>query len=265
MSWPKEFTKDVLQQLLAPFPLDEIEFLPKTKSKDGTKAMALCYIDARAVMRRLDEVVGPGGWSWDWEILSEVPGKSKGSGLRIKGRLTVLGVTKCEMGEYWVARDNDDMEQGKAAVSDALKRCGVHFGVGRFLYFLDSFWQPIDQWGKWLNPPTIHPKAMENACRIVGYEGKVEVKPATVKRDAPVVEERPTVTRQQVTEVFGEAPPESSPFDNTPEEHTPAPKPVGGKCAKCARTVTPGQLTYTMKVYNEPRCSLHQDKKKAGQ
>jgi hypothetical protein len=31
--------------------------------------MALPYIDARAAMNRLDEVVGPGNWSFDFGFL----------------------------------------------------------------------------------------------------------------------------------------------------------------------------------------------------
>ena len=45
-----EFTRETVEALGAPFPEDEIEFLPRAQS--GGKALGLPYIDARSVMRR---------------------------------------------------------------------------------------------------------------------------------------------------------------------------------------------------------------------
>src|SRR5215207_1404384 len=90
MTYATEWTREVEQALGAPFSEDELEFLPRAQA--GGKAMALAYIDARDVMRRLDSVVGPAGWSFDFDPLS-------GDGKMIRGRLTVLGVTKCDAGE----------------------------------------------------------------------------------------------------------------------------------------------------------------------
>ena len=59
-----EFTREIVESLGAPFPEDEIEFLPRATS--GGKALGLPYIDARSVMRRLDAAVGPGNWSFDF-------------------------------------------------------------------------------------------------------------------------------------------------------------------------------------------------------
>src|SRR5918992_4674756 len=125
-----EFTREILEALGAPFPEDEIEFLPKAHSNG--RALGLAYIEARSVMRRLDAVVGPGNWSFDFDLLSP-------DGKMVKGRLTVLGVTKCDAGEA-----NQEDEVLKSAVSDALKRCAVHWGVGRYLYYLPKVWAPYD-------------------------------------------------------------------------------------------------------------------------
>src|SRR3954465_9472540 len=116
-----DWTREVQDALAAPFPEDEVEFLPRATSSG--RALALAHIDARSVMRRLDAVVGPDGWSYDFEMLSP-------DGKKVKGKLTVLGVTKCDAGEA-----GTEEEPLKAAVSDALKRCGVHFGIGRYLYY----------------------------------------------------------------------------------------------------------------------------------
>src|SRR5687768_5799743 len=99
-----EFTREIQDALAAQFPEDEVEFLPKMVRQEGengrrggpgqggSRALGLPYIDARSVMRRLDAVVGPGNWSFDFDLLSP-------DGKMVRGRLTVLGVTKCDAGE----------------------------------------------------------------------------------------------------------------------------------------------------------------------
>src|SRR4051812_16617957 len=101
-----EFTREITEALGAAFPNDEIEFLPRAQSNG--KALGLAYIDARSVMRRLDAAVGPGNWSFDFDLLDQ-------QGKMVKGRLTVLGVTKCDAGE--AAQEDEPL---KSAVSDAL-------------------------------------------------------------------------------------------------------------------------------------------------
>src|SRR5204862_7598447 len=85
-----EWTREVQDALTAPFPDDEIEFLPRA-SANG-RALALAHIDARSVMRRLDAVVGPDGGWFDFDVITP-------DAKEVKGRLTVLGVTKCDAGE----------------------------------------------------------------------------------------------------------------------------------------------------------------------
>src|SRR3546814_16258660 len=48
--------------LSKPFPPSAVSWRSQSLTKDGTKALALAYIDARDVMRRLDDVCGPAGW-----------------------------------------------------------------------------------------------------------------------------------------------------------------------------------------------------------
>lgn len=53
--------------LTAPFPLDAVHFKPL--SVKGNRALAAAYLDARAVMQRLDSVFGVGGWKDSYEIV----------------------------------------------------------------------------------------------------------------------------------------------------------------------------------------------------
>ena len=150
-----EWTHEIQQALAAAFPEDEIEYLPRTPSNG--KARAAAYIDARSVMRRLDAVVGVGNWSFDFEVLAP-------EGKMVKGKLTVLGVCKCDAGE-----SDAEGEALKSAVSDALKRCAVHFGIGRYLYYLPAVWAPFDPQKRHFTETPRHNRAVfEKALAMCG-------------------------------------------------------------------------------------------------
>jgi hypothetical protein len=175
METKMELTREVMEALGAAFPEDEIEFLPRGNWEG--KARALAYIDARSVMRRLDAVVGPGNWSFDFELLSP-------DGKMVKGKLTVLGVTKCDAGE-----GSSEDEVLKSAVSDALKRTAVHFGIGRYLYYLPSVWAAYDQRKRqFAETPRIQPAAVEKALAICGIPttNLVLSRPQNNPRPAPM-------------------------------------------------------------------------------
>ena len=127
---------DVYERLAAPFDPSEIDWRVGSTNQDKTKGMALAYIDARAVMDRLDTIVGPAGWQCRY-VMGE-------------------GKTVCELsvkcGDEWVTKSdgagNTDFEAEKGALSDAFKRAAVRWGIGRYLYNLASPWVPIEAKGK---------------------------------------------------------------------------------------------------------------------
>lgn len=127
---------DVYERLAAPFDPSEIDWRVGSTNQDKTKGMALAYIDARAVMDRLDTIVGPAGWQCRY-----VMGEGK----------TVCELSvKCD-GEWVTKSDgagNTDFEAEKGALSDAFKRAAVRWGIGRYLYNLASPWVPIEAKGK---------------------------------------------------------------------------------------------------------------------
>lgn len=150
-----ELTPDILKALGAPFNSEELEAKPQTVS--GAKALAVFYIDARIVMRRLDEIC-PGHWSFDFEPLTA-------DGKMVKGKLTVCGVTRCDAGQ----ETQTDDKTLKSAVSDALKRAAVHFGVGRYIYHLPLIWADFDaQKKQFKSPPQISDAALQRALRLAG-------------------------------------------------------------------------------------------------
>ena len=106
--WPK---------LAEPFPDSEIKHRP------GRGGMTFSYVDARAVMQRLDDVLTPSGWDFTSTV---IPGTDI-----VRGELTIAGVVRVD---YGYPNSDQDEEPVKAASSDALKRCAVMFGIGRHLY-----------------------------------------------------------------------------------------------------------------------------------
>jgi hypothetical protein len=123
----------VKELLAAPFPARRIAWKPQAFNRDRSSALMVAFVDARTVMERLDAVC-PGEWAFDVKLFPGTPPTAR-------GRLTVLGLTRSDVGEA------GEGEAGtlKAAASDALKRCAVHFGVGRYLYDLPRVWVAWDE------------------------------------------------------------------------------------------------------------------------
>ncbi len=138
--------REMLEALSKPFDPREVEVKIQAVSRDRTRAQVVAYVDARTVLDRLDEVVGPTGWSDSYEVLTN---GTDGEGRRlveVKCTLTVLGVSKEDVGE------GDSL---KAAFSDALKRAAVKFGVGRYLYRLPKVWADLDERGNIKDPEAV--------------------------------------------------------------------------------------------------------------
>jgi len=127
---------DITAKLAAPFPANVVSWRVGPTTKDKAKGMALAYIDARDVMNRLDEACGPFGW----QSRHETDGK----------KVTCHIGIRAPEGE-WVWKSDGagetDTEGEKGSYSDSLKRAAVSWGVGRYLYDVDSPWVPIEARG----------------------------------------------------------------------------------------------------------------------
>lgn len=91
----------------------------------GTWAKVLCYVDARAVMDRLDAVVGPENWQDSY--VETANGKN----------ICTLSI---RVGDGWVSKSDGagdtNFEGHKGGISDAFKRAAVKWGIARHLYNL---------------------------------------------------------------------------------------------------------------------------------
>lgn len=118
-----------LVALRAPFALHEHSWRAQQVTRDGTRAMALCYITSRAVQDRLDDVCTPAGWESSF---------SETASGRVFATITI------DMGERWVAKSDGAgataKEGVKGGISDAFKRAAVMWGIGRYLYSMSVVW-----------------------------------------------------------------------------------------------------------------------------
>ena len=171
----------IAQALAAPFAKATVKHKPLTVKNN--RALALAYIDCRAVQDRLDEVVGVAGWMDDCQILDD------GS---------VVCHLKVWLGDQWISKSDagspseqpDSGDRLKAAFSDALKRAAVKFGIGRYLYRLPNVWCDYDPVRKQIVLPgkTAAPRNAEASKHVVPTTGP-ELLDRLSKHEAKMTEE----------------------------------------------------------------------------
>lgn len=123
------------EALRAPFHESRIHWRAQVVTKAGDKAMALAYIDSRDVRQRLNEVVGPENWTCEHYSCGD-------------GRLGCRISIRC--GDEWITKTDGAgetaIEAEKGAFSTALKRAAVAWGIGEYLYDMDTPWVPCESW-----------------------------------------------------------------------------------------------------------------------
>lgn len=127
-----------LSRLASPFAPDRVSWrVGSTTERDGkTKGMALAYVDARDIMDRLDEVVGPSNWQDKY---------------RREHETTICSLSLRVDGEWITKEDGSgdtDVEAEKGALSKALVRAAVKWRIGRYLYDLKSPWVECEKRGR---------------------------------------------------------------------------------------------------------------------
>jgi hypothetical protein len=129
-------TREIQAALAAPFHKHQLRWKPQAVKND--RALCVIYLDARAVMDRLDEVLGLGNWQTSYTA------EGKGG--------TVTCTLSIRINGEWISHQDvgseseqpDEGDRQKSAHSDALKRAAVHIGIGRYLYRLGQQWLGYD-------------------------------------------------------------------------------------------------------------------------
>jgi len=132
----------ITQQLKEPFDPQVIHWRVGATTGDKSKGIALAYLDARDVMKRLDDICGD-----LWQVEYPFDGCCR------------IGI---KIGDEWVWRSNGagetNVEGEKGKFSDAFKRAGVLWGIGRYLYYLPNVWCELTPKGRThviVNPPAL--------------------------------------------------------------------------------------------------------------
>lgn len=165
-----ETAQDVFDALCMPFASEEIDWRIGNTKADKTQAMALAYLDARTVMDRLDGVCGPDGWQCNYTPIPGHPSIICNLGIQMPG-------------SEWLWKADgagaSDIEAEKGMMSDALKRAAVRWGVGRYLYDLDSPWVSIEPAGRSFRIVKTERKKLDEvhdaAAQKVGWGGPTNV------------------------------------------------------------------------------------------
>ena len=124
--------QEAIAVLRRPLSAEEIEW-KIIASKNGQTTIAP-FIDARAVMARLDEAFGPFGWQ-----VRYTPAQVGEE----HGVIASIAVKNPDTGEWVEKQDGSgatDLEPFKGGISGALKRAAVAWGIGRELYKKEGAW-----------------------------------------------------------------------------------------------------------------------------
>ena len=131
--------EEIIKRLREPFTSKEIEWKIQVTTQDKSRGMAVAYMDARAVQKRLDDVVGPFNWKNVYSLWHE------------NSQICGISIFNAERNE-WVTKfdgaENSDFEPIKGGLSDSFKRAATTWGIGRYLYEMEGVWVDIEPKGK---------------------------------------------------------------------------------------------------------------------
>lgn len=131
--------EETIKRLREPFGSREIEWKIQVTTQDKQRGMAVAYMDARAVQKRLDETVGPFNWKNVYSLWHD------------NSQICGISIFYDERNE-WVTKfdgaENSDFEPVKGGLSDSFKRAATVWGIGRYLYEMEGIWVEIEARGK---------------------------------------------------------------------------------------------------------------------
>ena len=131
--------EEIIRQLRGPFGSRDIEWKIQATTQDKSRGMAVAYVDARAVQKRLDDVIGPFNWKNVyslWHDNSQICG------------ISIFNTDRNEWVTKFDGAENSDFEPIKGGLSDSFKRAAIVWGIGRYLYEMEGVWVGIEAKGK---------------------------------------------------------------------------------------------------------------------
>lgn len=133
--------RQIQVELAMPFAPEDLEWRLQKVVEAKELGIAVPYVTNRAIMGRLDDVVGPENWYNEFKPWHGAGGKeAQLCGLSI--RYGDGFITK------WDGAENSDIEPVKGGLSDSMKRAAVQWGIGRVLYNMDVVFVNVEKRGK---------------------------------------------------------------------------------------------------------------------
>lgn len=215
MSNLQDKLKNLQDKLKNPFDPKFLKWRVGATNKEKTKGIALAYLDAREVMKRLDDVCGLDGWRCRHIEVKD-------------GFICEIDI---KIGGEWITRSNaagnTQVEAVKGGASDAFKRAAAVWGVGRYLYYLPNKWvaiKPADksyvlaeipQLPKWALPGEFDDDEADNSAAegSVGADGEMDFIDAYGNTDNDKLLEsiKKAKTRQELEAIWSAVPGDSQP------------------------------------------------------
>ena len=131
--------EEIVKRLRAPFPSKDVEWKIQVTTQEKSRGMAVAYLDARAVQKRLDETLGTFNWKNVYSLWHD------------NAQICGISIFLDDRNE-WVTKfdgaENSDIEPIKGGLSDSFKRAASVWGIGRYLYELEAIWVEIEPRGK---------------------------------------------------------------------------------------------------------------------
>jgi len=261
MDWKK-----ILEELSAPFPASEIEWRVGSTTQDKKRGLAFAYISNRAIIDRLNDVVGAGNWQNELKPFDvyvtvqkrrneedtlvkrfkEIVSLSKSSDTKINPHISgeeqysylksavICGISIWDdEKQIWVTKwdgsDLTDFEPVKGGISGSMKRAAVQWGIGRYLYNLPDIWVDLE--------PTPY-----GTPRIKGT-------PSLPGWALPSGSGRPSSSKE-LEKPVGESEPAQEKGEDDSKYY----------CEECGAEITSDEAGYSQRFFKKKLCREHQNK-----
>ena len=158
-------TRELLSE---PFDPGEIKWrvtatsMHQSKHGPQKRGQLVAYADQRAYTDSLNEVFGEWGWTRSYEVQvvqnfeRRAPGDKNRTAVAAKvvvvSKVTIHGFgSHTSVGEEWA----DDQNAATRAEAQAFKRACACFGLGRYLYDLQTVWVDLDHYNRPVHTPNL--------------------------------------------------------------------------------------------------------------
>nr|DAW56658.1 MAG TPA: Rad52/22 family double-strand break repair protein [Bacteriophage sp.] len=224
----------------------------KKRSDGGIGAILLLYKNARVDMRMLDQVFGAGNWQRTHEVING----NLFCNLEVWDSEKKVWVRKQDVG----IESNTEKEKGQA--SDAFKRAGFNWGIGRELYTAPFVYVTLHN-GEYHADPNGAVRCSYGTrfhVKHIAYGERREIKELQIadakgnirydmNKKVPDLDlEQPVQAKIQQAAI-----PEYEPYKYTPQEQQKA-QSQGAVCQACGGSITEAEYKYSMANFRRALC-----------